>query len=342
MTRHSRAKAQLDLFPLPSEPKPKPVVNRAPMAAHLAAVRRQLPASIYLGTSSWSFPGWRGLVFATDAPKTQLARHGLAAYAQHPLLRAVGLDRTYYAPTKVADYAAYADVVPEDFRFLVKAHELCTLAIFRSSGRYAQHSGERNAHFLHADYAMEHVVEPCIDGLGSKAGPILFQFPPQPVQAVGGPQSFAERLHAFLDALPRGPLYAVELRHTELLTPSYAAALADVGAVHCFNVHPSMPPIHEQHRLIGVGAAPALVVRWMLHPTQRYEAARARYEPFDRIVDADPNNRHTIAAMCLEAVASERSAIVIVNNQAEGSAPLTVGKLAEHLAQQYHHSDVSI
>ena len=39
-----------------------------------------------------------------------------------------------------------------------------------------------------------------------------------------------ERLHGFLAALPRGPLYAVEVRNESLLTPALAQALADVGA----------------------------------------------------------------------------------------------------------------
>ncbi len=51
------------------------------------AVRRlgeRLPTAIHLGTSSWSFPGWTGLVFALrngkPATEQQLARHGLAAF----------------------------------------------------------------------------------------------------------------------------------------------------------------------------------------------------------------------------------------------------------------------
>jgi hypothetical protein len=151
---------------------------------------------------------------------------------------------------------------------------------------------------------------------------------PQDVQAIGGPQRFAERLHAFLHALPQRPLYAVEVRNAELLGPTYVNALADVGACHCYNVHPSMPAIREQLHLVPCMAAPALVVRWMLHSGLGYEAARLRYEPFDRVVDADPLRRTTIAAMCLEAAAANRPAFVIANNKAEGSAPLTLFRLA--------------
>ena len=57
-----------------------------------------LPTDIRLGTSSWFFPGWRGLVYDGVHPQVALSKQGLAAYAQIPLLRTVSLDRTFYAP----------------------------------------------------------------------------------------------------------------------------------------------------------------------------------------------------------------------------------------------------
>ena len=53
---------------------------------------------MHLGTSSWTFPGWKGLVWDGHYSDTQLSKHGLAAYAQHPLFRTVTLDRTFYRP----------------------------------------------------------------------------------------------------------------------------------------------------------------------------------------------------------------------------------------------------
>src|SRR5437763_4514570 len=202
---------QLDLFaPLPT---PAPEVGAAAVSPAIAAVARCLPSHLYLGTSSWAFSGWQGLVYDRAAAPSALARHGLAAYAQHPLLRTVCLDRTFYAPLPADDFAAYAAVVPDDFRFMVKAHAWCTQPVRRDPGRSGPRGHTLNAYFLHPGYATEQVVQPCITGLGNKAGPILFQFSPFDVPALGGPQHFASRLHAFLDALPRGPLYAVELRN---------------------------------------------------------------------------------------------------------------------------------
>ena len=177
--------SQLDLFaPLPT-PEPPPGVGAAVVAPVIAAVARCLPSHLYLGTSSWAFPGWQGLVYDRAASASILARHGLAAYAEHPLLRTVCIDRTFYAPLAVADFAAYAAVVPDDFRFMVKAHAWCTQPVRRDPSRSGPRGHTPNEWFLHPGYATEYVVEPCITGLGDKAGPILFQFSPFDVPALG-------------------------------------------------------------------------------------------------------------------------------------------------------------
>lgn len=325
--------SQLDLFtPLPAS-APPPGVGAAAVSPAIAEAARCLPSYLYLGTSSWAFPGWQGLVYDQAASPGELARHGLAAYAQHPLLRTVCIDRTFYAPLPAADLAAYAAVVPDDFRFMVKAHAWCTQPVRRDPSRSGRRGSTPNEWFLHAGYATEHVVEPCLTGLGDKAGPILFQFSPFDVPALGGPHHFAARLHAFLAALPHGPLYAVEVRNASLLTPAYREVLTDVGVCHCFNIHPSMAGLPQQSRVIPPDGTSALIVRWSLHPTRRYAEAKTRYEPFDHIVDDDRPTRQDIATLCRAALDAGRPAFVIANNKAEGSAPCTISELAMCLVE---------
>lgn len=309
-----------------------PAVDPAEASADDRAVAAALPQRVYLGTSSWTFPGWRGIVYDREASERALGRHGLAAYARHPLLRAVGIDRTYYAPIPASEFARYAASVPEDFRFLVKAHELCTLDTFNARNRYGRSRGDANAAFLDPGYATEQVVRPMVEGLGLKAGPLVFQFAPLNVRRLGGPLPFAERLRAFLRGLPVGPLYAVELRNRELFTPAYLDALGAAGAAHCYNAHPSMPVIEEQALAAPPDRFPAVVVRWMLNRKFRFEEAREAYAPFDRLVDEDAANRDAIAALARAAAEAAKDVYVIANNKAEGSAPLTVFRLARAIA----------
>ena len=84
------------------------------------ALAARLNPRIRLGASTWSYPGWAGIVW-DEGPYSEavLAKNGLTAYAQHPLLRCVGIDRSFYRPLTEGQYARYAGQVPEDFRFVV-------------------------------------------------------------------------------------------------------------------------------------------------------------------------------------------------------------------------------
>jgi uncharacterized protein YecE (DUF72 family) len=303
-----------------------------PRAEHLA-LAEALGEHIRLGTSSWSFPGWAGFVYDRIATREQLARVGLRAYAAHPLLRSIGLDRTYYAPIAARDYAAYADQVPEGARFVVKAPELLTLARFPSHARYGARAGQPNPSFLDPELATRAFVAPARRGLGERLGALVFQFPPQAAHS-SSREPFEARLCEFLRALPRGPLYAVEIRTRDWLSPRYAAALQAAGACHCLTVHPAMPGLRQQADVVGLESSPALVARWMLGGGRTYEAARARYAPFDRIVDPDPRTRSALAELCVAFARSGRPALVTINNKAEGSAPLSVFELARAIAER--------
>ena len=110
---------QLNLFgessegvrPAPESPLSAPAVNE---------MLTRWPG-LYLGTCSWTFPGWAGLVYQREYSKPELARKGLKAYAGHRLFRTVSLDRTYYRPMETREYEELTQQVPAEFKFLVKA-----------------------------------------------------------------------------------------------------------------------------------------------------------------------------------------------------------------------------
>lgn len=328
MTGTGDRAAQLSLFGPPEETSVRRPHLKAVSAEHFELGRR-LPENVHLGTSTWSFPGWAGILWAKEYSQRLLARQGLVAYSEHPLLTGAGIDRTYYQPLPAADFADYAAQVPEGFRFVTKAQDVLTWRTFPHHDRYGDQKGQANPRFLDAAYATDECVAPMVDGLGAQAGPLVFQFPPQDL---GEPLVFIEQLFEFLEALPQGPLYAVEIRNREILSPQYALALADAGASHCFTVYPRMPDLKTQwEATVATALAPegCLVLRWMLQPGLTYQSAGERYRPFHRLVDEDPGNRQTIASFVRHMHGRGRPAFVTVNNKAEGSAPLSVFKLAE-------------
>ncbi len=313
------------LLPREVEAAPENAEQRA-LAQQLST---QLAGPLYLGTMSWSFPGWRGVVYGPSADPKLLADAGLGAYAKHPLLGAVEIDRSFYEPLPPRYFEAMSEQVPEGFRFLVKAHEECTLPRFPKHARYGKKQGESNDRFLDASYAANAVVGPSVEGLGNKLGAILFQFPPQDASE---PLAFAERLSDFLAGLPPGVPYAVELRNPELLTPAYARALEGNHAVHAHNVWGNMPGVLQQARVVPPAARKPLIVRWLMRRGDDYEGARSRYLPFSRLAEPDLPNRRDIATLISKALAHHVPAFVLVNNKAEGCAPESLAELARLIA----------
>ena len=299
------------------------------------ALSASLSPRIHLGTSSWSFPGWKGLVWANDCSEAALARDGLPAYAQHPLLRTVSIDRSFYRPMTAEQYAVYASQVPDGFRFIVKAPALVTDAVQRGpDGRGLQ----ANPAFLDPQMALDTFVQPALDGLGQKIGALVFEIPPLPAGLRRDMPALFERLGRMLGALPSlaptapDGVIAVEVRDPDWLVPTFRDVLREHGARYCLGLHPRLPPIDAQLPLLRAMWPGPFVCRWSLnrlHGAQGYETAKAGYAPFNRLVDPDPFTREALARIIRGTAAAGHPVYVSVNNKAEGCAPLSVIELAQ-------------
>lgn len=331
---------QTSLFSAPPEPGPTGTPRRervlpAVAPAAWTQLGQHLPPTLRLGTSSWHFPGWNGLVWAGDYPAAQLSKHGLSAYAQHPLLRTVSLDRAFYRPLTASQFAALAAQVPDDFRFVVKAPSVVSDALIRGEDGRGMAG---NPLFLDVETTLRDLIRPALAGLGRKLGALVFQIsplPPRMLATIGRQIEALDRLLAALpDLRPAAPdaVIAVEVRNPEWLTPAFTTMLKRRRASYCLGLHAKMPPIAEQLPLLRALWPSPLVCRWNLHLRHGafgYEAARDEYAPFDRLVDPDPETRQQLARVIAGTVARGVLAYVTLNNKAEGSAPLSIVELAQ-------------
>jgi len=327
--------------PAPSAKKPAKVARQVglqPPDEAMRALAEALPRRLRIGTSSWTYPGWACLLWDGEYPETALSKQGLAAYAQHPMLRTVSLDRNFYRPLSVAQYARYASQVPDDFRFVVKAPSLVTDALVRAEdGRGMQ----ANAAFLNPELAVQEFAQPALEGLGHKIGALVFQLSPLPAALLGRMPEVLARLSAMLTALPAlqavapDGVYAVEVRDPAFVsthTPAFASMLREAGATYCLGLHPKLPPIEEQLPMLRALWPGPLVCRWNMnrvHGPYGYEDAEKLYQPFDRIIDPDPETRMALARVVAGTVGRGLNAFVTISNHAEGSAPQTVRAFGE-------------
>ena len=302
----------------------------------------QLPPGLRLGTSSWSYPGWKGLVWEGEHSPSMLSQSGLPVVAQHPLMRTVSIDRGFYRPLTASQYERYATQVPDDFRFVVKAPSLVTDSLVRSEDG---HGRQPNPAFLSPQLALQEFVQPALAGLGHKTGALVFQLSPLPLGELGRLHDTLERLRTMLRAQPAlqptapDGVLAVEVRDAQWLAPDvmphFADVLRETGATYCLGLHPKLQPLQEQLPLLRLLWPGPLVCRWNLHPIHGaygYEEAEKRYAPYDRIHHPDPET-HALLARTIAGITSRgQNAYVTISNHAEGCAPLTLQTLAEHVA----------
>ena len=64
----------------------------APDPAELTRLRAAIPAGVRFGTSTWNYPGWKGLVYQQDYPASGAVAEMLEEYARYPLFGTVGID----------------------------------------------------------------------------------------------------------------------------------------------------------------------------------------------------------------------------------------------------------
>jgi uncharacterized protein YecE (DUF72 family) len=158
---------------------------------------------VRVGTSGWSYPEWKGHFY----PEKLAAKDMLRFYATQ--FRTVEVNNTFYRMPNTATIEGWADQVPEDFSFVLKASKRIT------------HDRRLNDVGDSVEYLMR-----TASALGPRLGPFLVQLPPNFKKDV-------PRLRDFLALLPAGARAAFEFRNASWFEDEVYAALRERGAAWC-------------------------------------------------------------------------------------------------------------
>jgi uncharacterized protein YecE (DUF72 family) len=319
----------MSLFPDP------PDADRPDQAARLAPRLRALAdRGVYFGTSSWKYEGWLGSIYSPARyqargkhSKAKFERECLAEYAE--TFPTVCGDFAFYQFPSAEYWAGLFDQLPSGFLLGLKVPEDITVAKWPTHKRYGTKAGEENEHFLDA-LAFSAYLARRLEPYADRVGPLIFEFGTFNKKTFPTPGDFTDRLGPFLDALPEGFRYAVEIRNPEYLSPEYFGTLADRNVAHCFNAWTRMPALEDQARLDDAYTADFTVVRALLTKGRGYEDAVDAFGPYDRIREPNEGAREGMEAIAWRA-GPMRPAFLYVNNRLEGNAPSTIEAVAGSL-----------
>jgi uncharacterized protein YecE (DUF72 family) len=301
--------------------------DRATLAHHA----RELAArGVFLGTSSWKYPGWIGQLYTHDRyvwrgryAEARFERNCLAEYAE--VFPTVCVDAAYYTFPRRESLEAMAAQVPADFRFGFKVTDEITIRRFPNLPRFGRRAGQENENFLNAELFTRAFLTPC-EVIRPNVGVLMFEFTQFHATDFARGREFVAALDEFLGRLPRGWPYAVEIRNRSFLQPEYFGALAGHGVAHVFNSWTDMPAVAEQMELPGAFPSRDLTVaRLLLKPGRRYEDAVKQFSPYDRLQEENTAGRAAVRELMRQRLAQAAGrTLIFVNNRFEGNALATL------------------
>ena len=159
--------------------------------------------NIYVGTSGYSYREWKATFYPKDLPVQQMLRF----YGER--FRTVEINSTFYGMPKASVLERWANAVPDDFKFVLKAPKQIT-----------------HLQGLHDAGDLVSQLLEIAGALTKHRGPLLFQLPPTAKKDM-------HRLRAFLGLLPLQHRATFEFRHPSWLDDEVFGLLHDYHAALC-------------------------------------------------------------------------------------------------------------
>jgi uncharacterized protein YecE (DUF72 family) len=252
----------------------------------------------------------------------ELSRTCLAEYAK--TFPTVGGDFSFYQFPSPDYWAKLFEGVPPGLTFGLKVPEHVTVLTWPGHARYGQRAGQANEHFLGAGLFERAFVKP-LSPYRERVAVMMFEFGTfSKKEFPGGVNDFLESLGPFLEALPDGFRYGVEIRNKDYLVPDYFNLLTKNRVAHVFNAWTRMPTLAEQIELPGSFTTDLVAVRALLTKGRTYEQAVKTIEPYEEVKQPDPSTREALRKIVDNTLKSRARAVLFVNNRLEGCAPKTI------------------
>ena len=259
--------------------------------------------TLRVGTSSWSFPDWRGVFYPPQTP----ADRQLSYYAVN--FNSVEANTSFYALPKPKTLLSWLESVPPEFTFSLKApreitHEKRLVEVEQLTAAYLD----------------------VVRSLGPVAAPGLIQFPATFTRSRAG-----RLLANFIDNLatlaPDVPL-SVEVRAADLMTTAFARFLMERRIGFVVVERTGQPDTYPnwQAATASVGSRLPLHIRLIGHDRDPLPDDKTIRRPQDQLLDK-------WARRIADLLQNGTDVFCYVHNPFEGHAPQSVRRLRDRIGQ---------
>jgi uncharacterized protein YecE (DUF72 family) len=308
-------------------------VPSRPLGSRLQALAQR---GVYLGGSSWKYPGWLGSVYTKERYMTRgrfsqkkFEAECLAEYAEtFPIVCG---DFSFYQFPAAEAWSRLFGSAPRTLLFAFKVPEEITVPAWPLHARYGVRGGTANANFLNAQVFEDLFLRP-LEPYRAQVAVLIFEFGTLPSSAYPSGELFADDLARFLDQLPKGWPYAVEIRNAEFLTPFHFDCLRKRQVAHVFNAWSRMPELHVQTALPEAFTAGFTVARALLRRGRTYEQAVKTFSPYEEVREIYGAGRRALRGLVERGLAEKQSTFLFVNNRFEGNSPSTIQAVVDEVA----------
>ncbi|MCS6893358.1 MAG: DUF72 domain-containing protein [Deltaproteobacteria bacterium] len=256
------------------------------------------PYNLHFGTTSWLYPGWKGLVYFGEYNSAkEFKKKALIEYFRIPVFDFVEVDYTYYTYPKFEQLSALDESVPCGKNLVFKI----TREVF-SQG------------IINADLFKDNFLRNFTDSILSKTSFFHIQFSwfaKFDVRLLDNVIQFREKVKL--------PL-SVEFRNVEALL--YLNKLVEAGITPCINHWSFMPKLRDQLQHLNLSSVVDIYIRLLTPLNVTYEEAVSRFSPYDQLKEFQVDCREDLVNF----IRTNKSinTWIAVNNRFEGCAPLTV------------------
>lgn len=277
-----------------------------------------------IGTCSWKYDSWKGIIYPNDAKFNYLEE-----YSKY--FNTVEIDQWFWSlfdKDKIRlpnpkDVNEYYKSVPDSFQFTIKLPNSITLTHYYKKSKSAPLIPNDN--FL--SKKLFDTILKKLEPMKEKIGILMFQFEYLNKQKMSSQIEFQDKFSSFISKCSDEFNYGIEIRNPNYLNQTYFDFLKDDGLAHVFLQGYYMPDIFGLFQKFEKSIKKQTVIR--LHGPDRKGIEERSGSDWSKRIEPNESELKKVVEMIQTLQKKKVDLFVNVNNHFEGSAPLTIKRIEE-------------